>query len=68
MVSGLRTVVCTPTGQHVLLFRGAKRQPIPFAHHVRDGVRCATDKVLPISGEVAEWQTRTVQVRVPERA
>ena len=107
MVSGPRTAVSTPTGQLVLLFRGAKRQPSPSPRFTRGRsslslrvCRGPRSSALPLTGleyhfpslrsglgyhsprsargwgiiplaplgEVAEWQTRTVQVRVPGRA
>ena len=75
MVSGRRTPVCKLTGQPVLLFRGAQGSLVPprYFRRVRTlyaVARQATSgqQKLVCQGEVAEWQTRTVQVRVPERA
>src|SRR5215218_7547450 len=76
MVSVDRTPVCTPDGHLVLLFRGVSghgsaslRAPGaggPEIMWCRNSAITVPHSRLP--GEVAEWQTRTVQVRVPERA
>ena len=66
MVSVDRTAGCTPDGHLVLLFRGVDGRVTRVCVLLSPSGGFAAGDVA--SGEVAEWQTRTVQVRVPERA
>jgi hypothetical protein len=81
MLSARRTPVRAPTGRHVSLpgrfARSLRGEGEPARGPVRtgsilvrhDGLGSTTaDPASATPGEVAEWQTRTVQVRVPGRA
>ena len=70
MVSGRGSPVCTPTGPAVLLFRGVAGQSNAYSRVTPVESANKSRRIIEalISGEVAEWQTRTVQVRVPVRA